>query len=306
MMPVLNPAGVQEILDYGHSACHVALFRRAGSGLNACMTRSNRPPYRWLARPPERSPCRRFQDARGGLNIRPRDDRFEQERAAPSSTSASPRWPLPAPIASTAWSSPAARPEVGIITTGKSYLDLQQALDELGIDEVEAAGSACGCSRSPGVAARSAHRRRFAAGLDLIVIEEKRSLLETSCASSLQRPIPPVIVGKKDEAATRLFPLIGALDRTISRLRSASAFWNGSRMNGLADHVGIQGRQAGLSKLRSRQPFPISAPAVRTILPPSCPKAAAAMPGSAATRSSSSFGAPTEGTPIWVGRAPTG
>ena len=28
-------------------------------------------------------------------------------------------------------------PKIGIITTGKSYLDVRQALDELGIDEVK-------------------------------------------------------------------------------------------------------------------------------------------------------------------------
>ena len=40
-------------------------------------------------------------------------------------------------------------PKIGIITTGKSYLDVRQALDELGIDEVRATTSACASSRSP-------------------------------------------------------------------------------------------------------------------------------------------------------------
>src|SRR4029079_727003 len=71
-------------------------------------------------------------------------------------------------------------PKIGIITPGKSYLDVRQAFDELGIDEV-----ACndlgirlykvGC---PWPLSR-AELRSFAEGLELvIVVEEKRSLIE--------------------------------------------------------------------------------------------------------------------------------
>ncbi len=41
-------------------------------------------------------------------------------------------------------------PKIGIITTGKSYLDVRQALDELGIDEVQGPSTgACASTRSP-------------------------------------------------------------------------------------------------------------------------------------------------------------
>jgi indolepyruvate ferredoxin oxidoreductase len=45
----------------------------------------------------------------------------------------------PAPTSSTAWSSTVAAPRLGIITTGKAYLDVLQALEDLGIDKQRAA-----------------------------------------------------------------------------------------------------------------------------------------------------------------------
>ena len=48
-------------------------------------------------------------------------------------------------------------PKIGVITTGKSYLDVRQALDELGIDEVKCNDWACASTRSP-ARGRSASR----------------------------------------------------------------------------------------------------------------------------------------------------
>jgi indolepyruvate ferredoxin oxidoreductase len=106
-------------------------------------------------------------------------------------------------------------PKIGIITTGKSYLDVRQALDELGIDEV-----ACnqlgirlykvGC---PWPISRR-ELAEFAAGLDLIiVVEEKRSLIEVQVREELYGTAnQPVCIGKRDEQGNWLFPVKGALD----------------------------------------------------------------------------------------------
>ena len=100
-------------------------------------------------------------------------------------------------------------PKIGIITTGKSYLDVRQAFDELGIDEV-----ACnelgirlykvGC---PWPISRQ-ELREFAAGLDLIiVVEEKRSLIEVQVREELYGTAnQPVCIGKKDEAGQLAVP----------------------------------------------------------------------------------------------------
>jgi indolepyruvate ferredoxin oxidoreductase len=106
-------------------------------------------------------------------------------------------------------------PKIGIITTGKSYLDVRQAFDELGIDEIKCntlgirlfkAGCAWPLSRQ--------ELKEFAQGLDLIiVVEEKRSLLEVQVREELYgTPNQPLCIGKKDEAGNWLFPVKGALD----------------------------------------------------------------------------------------------
>src|SRR6202043_817031 len=106
-------------------------------------------------------------------------------------------------------------PKIGIITTGKSYLDVRQAFDELGIDEVKCnalgirlfkAGCAWPLSRQ--------ELKDFAQGLDLIiVVEEKRSLLEVQVREELYGTVnQPLCIGKKDEAGNWLFPVKGALD----------------------------------------------------------------------------------------------
>src|SRR5690606_3243882 len=68
----------------------------------------------------------------------------------------------------------------GIVTCGKSYLDVRQALDDLGIDEAHAAeigltvykvGMTWPLEREG--------MRRFAEGLEeILVVEEKRALIE--------------------------------------------------------------------------------------------------------------------------------
>ena len=107
-------------------------------------------------------------------------------------------------------------PKIGIITVGKSYLDVRQALDDLGIDEVQApTTSAFACTRSaaPGRSTRSA-LVDFARGLDkIIVVEEKRSLIEVQLREELYGTAnQPLCIGKKDEHGDWLFPAKGALD----------------------------------------------------------------------------------------------
>ncbi len=71
-------------------------------------------------------------------------------------------------------------PRLGIITTGKAYLDVRQALDDLGIDEREAARLGIRLYKV-GLTwpLETSGARRFAEGLqDVLVVEEKRGLIE--------------------------------------------------------------------------------------------------------------------------------
>src|ERR1700689_458485 len=78
-------------------------------------------------------------------------------------------------------------PKIGIITTGKSYLDVRQAFDELGIDEIKCNELGIrlykvGCSWP----LSRRELQEFSQGLDLIiVVEEKPSLLEVQVREEL-------------------------------------------------------------------------------------------------------------------------
>ena len=106
-------------------------------------------------------------------------------------------------------------PKIGIMTVGKSYLDVRQALDDLGIDEARAAQlgvrlSKVGCPWPLDIE----HLKDFARGLEMIiVVEEKRSLIEVQVREDLYgTSMQPLVVGKKDERGDWLFPAKGALD----------------------------------------------------------------------------------------------
>src|SRR5690606_7410131 len=106
-------------------------------------------------------------------------------------------------------------PRIGIVTVGKSYLDVRQALDDLGIDEVRAndLGIRLYKIACPWPLGR-ADLLDFAHGLDMvIVVEEKRSLIEVQLREELYGTADqPICVGKKDEEGNWLFPVKGALD----------------------------------------------------------------------------------------------
>jgi indolepyruvate ferredoxin oxidoreductase len=59
-----------------------------------------------------------------------------------------PRSPSPAPTRSTVIRDRQPKRGFGIVTTGKSYLDVRQALDDLGIDAAMPPRSASGSTRS--------------------------------------------------------------------------------------------------------------------------------------------------------------
>ena len=103
------------------------------------------------------------------------------------------------------------RPRLGIIATGKAYLDTRQALDHLGIDDDLAADIGL---RLYKVAMpwplEPAGARDFARGLEeVIVIEEKRALIENQLKEQLynwDEAVRPRVVGKFDEEGKWLLP----------------------------------------------------------------------------------------------------
>jgi indolepyruvate ferredoxin oxidoreductase len=111
-----------------------------------------------------------------------------------------------------------AAPRIGIITTGKSYLDVRAGLDDLGIDEVKANELGIRLYKVGMVwPLEPEGLLRFAKGLDLIiVVEEKRDLIESQVKDILYNSEHrPVVIGKHDESGDTghfLFPAKGALE----------------------------------------------------------------------------------------------
>src|SRR6266545_2730513 len=119
--------------------------------------------------------------------------------------------------------SPKAR--LGIITSGKSYLDVRQALDDLGITEQDAAEIGIRVFKiampwplePEGV-------RHFAEGLDeILVVEEKRQVVEYQLKEQLYNwrdDVRPRVIGKFDEKGEWVQPhgdWINAKEKALSK-----------------------------------------------------------------------------------------
>jgi indolepyruvate ferredoxin oxidoreductase len=268
MMPILNPAGAQEILDYGLYGWAMSRYAGVWTALK-CMKDTVEstgvvdgavdrvsivlPGDEDFVMPP------------GGVSIRPNDDRHEQEMRLHMYKRAAALAFIKANRLNRIITSGGRQPKIGIITTGKSYLDVRQAFDELGIDEVKANDLgirlfkiACPWPLDP------AELRAFVTGLDLvIVVEEKRSLIEVQVREELYGHVhQPIVIGKKDETGAWLFPVHGALDS------NDVAICIGERV---LKHVGHNDQvAANVARLKGAQDILKTTPVIATRIPYFC------------------------------------
>jgi indolepyruvate ferredoxin oxidoreductase len=225
MMPILSPAGVQEFIDYGLYGWALSRYAGVWVGLK-CMhetVESTGVVDGALDRvkivvPEDKFDLgdgRTFSLPEGGLNIRLVDTFLDQEARLHDYKRDAMLAFIRANKLNKIITSGGPAPKIGIITTGKSYLDVREALDELGIDEVACndLGIRLFKLACPWPLGR-ADLMEFAAGLDIIiVVEEKRSLIEVQVREELYgTPNQPLCIGKKDERGEWLFPAKGALD----------------------------------------------------------------------------------------------
>jgi indolepyruvate ferredoxin oxidoreductase len=233
MMPVLNPAGVQDILDMGLLGWAMSRytgrwigFKTIAETVESSASVQVDPFARRIVLPED------FEMPAGGLNIRWPDPPLDQEmRLHRYAVKAAQAFARANGIDRVVMDSPRAR--LGIVTTGKSYLDVLQALEYLGLDERACADIGIRVYKvgmtwplePEGIA-------RFAQGLeDIVVVEEKRAFIERQMkeqfynwpASWGQRPS---IVGKYDEAGQWILPstneltpatIAGVIGRRIQR-----------------------------------------------------------------------------------------
>jgi indolepyruvate ferredoxin oxidoreductase len=233
MMPVLNPAGVQDILDMGLLGWAMSRytgrwigFKTIAETVESSASVQVDPFARRIVLPED------FEMPAGGLNIRWPDPPLDQEmRLHRYAVKAAQAFARANGIDRVVMDSPRAR--LGIVTTGKSYLDVLQALEYLGLDERACADIGIRVYKvgmtwplePEGIA-------RFAQGLeDIVVVEEKRAFIERQMkeqfynwpASAGPRPS---IVGKYDEQGTWILPstneltpatIAGVIGRRIQR-----------------------------------------------------------------------------------------
>jgi indolepyruvate ferredoxin oxidoreductase len=263
MMPVLNPAGVQEILDYGLHAYALSRFAGVWVGLKCVKDNieSTASVDGSLNRVTINIPTD-FEMPPGGLNIRKELDFLDQEKRLHVHKRAAMVAYIKANRLNQIVTSGGPRPRLGVITVGKSYLDVRQAMDDLGIDEVRANALGLrlfkiGC---PWPISRE-ELIDFAKGLDMImVVEEKRSLIEVQVREELYGSAhQPIVIGKRDEKGEWLFPVHGALDPNDIAIALGSRLMgltdDRSLENRVADIAGAQGRLAEAQEIAKRTPY---------------------------------------------------
>lgn len=208
MMPVLNPAGIQEILDFGLIGWAMSRWTGRWIGFKTIAETVESSASVELSSGPQIVLPEDFEPPPGGFNIRWPDPPLDQEARLH-------QWVVPATHAfarangldRVAISSP--RPRLGIVTTGKSYLDVLQALEFLGIDAAMAAAMGLTVYKVGMVwPLEPEGLRYFCRGLqEVLVIEEKRAFLESQIKEILyDLPERPQVLGKHDEQGRLILP----------------------------------------------------------------------------------------------------
>jgi len=220
MMPILNPATVQEYLDFGIYGIALSRFSGCWVGFKAISETAESSAS--IEADPDRmqfiTPTD-FEPPAGGLHIRWPDPALEAEaRLHGAKMRAVAAFARANPIDRTTIDSPAAT--LGILTTGKAYLDVRQALSDLGLSDQACADLGLRVYKVGLTWPLEVEgARRFARGLkDVLVVEEKQGFIETQFAHAIFNMDPaerPSLVGKRDEDGDVLLRSEGELSPTL-------------------------------------------------------------------------------------------
>lgn len=215
-MPILAPANVQEVLDLGIYGWELSRYCGCWVGLKAITENMDSAisadidPSRVTIKIPDD-----FEMPTDGLNVRWPDSPIEQEKRLN-------KYKIYAALAFARENElnkiviDTDTPKLGIITSGKSYLDVLQAFDDLGISEEQA--SAIGIRvYKVGMPwpLEPVKTHEFAKGVEeILVVEEKRSVMEDQLTGQLYNwPVDerPQVVGEYDEDGNELLTNLSEL-----------------------------------------------------------------------------------------------
>ncbi|WP_304616869.1 indolepyruvate ferredoxin oxidoreductase family protein [Paracoccus sp. (in: a-proteobacteria)] len=215
-IPVLSPAGVQEILDFGLYGFALSRYAGVWTGLKTMKDTVeatavvNGDPQRMRFVTPED-----FAMPEGGLNIRLGDTPVAQEaRMIDYKRRAAEAFSRANRLDRRVWGKPGAR--IGFVAAGKNWLDLVHALSLLGIDEAEAERlglTTYKVGQTWPMDMKSI--QEWSENLELIVcVEEKRKLIEVQLKEAIfdNRRGRRVHGWRHDRTGEELFPTRYALD----------------------------------------------------------------------------------------------
>ena len=229
-IPQLYPANIQEFVEYGLLGIAMSRYSGCWSAMKVTsetvetsgtvdLSRENRT----IIMPDDDD----FEMPPGGVHIRlndiPREIDFRLQNYKLFAAHAFARKNK---IDRVVWDSP--RPRFGIITSGKSYADVRQALQDLGITEEIAKDIGLRLYKV-GMTwpVEPVGIRSFVEGLEeILIVEEKREFIEYQLKQYVYNweagRRPPVIVGKYDEKGDHLLPLhndqsVGLVAEVIAR-----------------------------------------------------------------------------------------
>ncbi|MBT3465874.1 MAG: indolepyruvate ferredoxin oxidoreductase family protein, partial [Rhodobacteraceae bacterium] len=185
-MPIVSPAGVQEVMDYGLYGWALSRFAGVWVGLKTMKDTVevtsvvDGDPHRLSFVTPE------FEMPEGGLNIRLVDDRIDQEaRLVAYKRHAAEAFSRANKMDKRVWGTEKAK--IGFVAAGKNWLDLTHAMSLLNIDETEA--ERLGITTYKVGQTWPLDLRGFNAWADdldlIIVVEEKRKLIEVQIKETL-------------------------------------------------------------------------------------------------------------------------
>jgi indolepyruvate ferredoxin oxidoreductase len=257
-VPVLNPANVQEVLDLGvlgwelsrYSGCWVGL-KAITENMDAAISAQIDPDRVQVVIPQD------YTLPEDGVHTRwPDTPMAQEERLQRHKIYAARAFARANNINRIEIDSADAR--LGIITTGKSYLDTLQALEDLGIDDELAAQIGIRLFKvGMSWPLEPVMTHKFAEGLDeILVVEEKRSVIEDQLTGQLYNwPVDkrPRVVGEYDEHRKLLLTNLGELTPAmIARVIAAriSRFYDSESIRERLEF--LEDKEAALAVKRER------------------------------------------------------